>query len=69
MAKNIENRIRKVQEKLLPAKYLSIEDIIWILDHEERSDLTAEEKNRLEELRNLPTDPRLEQIIKSIEKC
>lgn len=64
MAKNIENRIKKVQEKLYPNKYRSIEDLLWIRDNAKRSNLTVEEMRKIEELRSLPVEPRIEQFFK-----
>ena len=66
MSKSIENRIKKVQEKISPNKYRSIEDILWVLNNEKRGDLTVEEKRKIEELKSLPVEPGLHGSLQQI---
>jgi len=66
MNKELKKRINKIEAKINPTRYATLEDIIHAQDIEEKEKRTPEEELKLKELRALPTDP---QLVKALMKA
>ena len=63
MSKGHKTRIDRIEGKLNPSKYATLEDIIHAQDLEEKEKRTPEEDLKLKELRSLPIDPQLKKAL------
>ena len=63
MSRELKNRMDRIEGKISPIRYATLEDIIHAQDIEEKEKRTPEEEQKLKELRSLPVDPRLERAI------
>jgi hypothetical protein len=66
MSKEFRNRMDRIEGKVSPSRYATLEDIIHAQDIEEKEKRTPEEELKLKELRSLPIDP---QLVKALMKA
>lgn len=67
MASNLKKRINRINEQVKPKRYQTIEDIIFRVHGGNKSDLTDEDRRRIEETKDLPLHPALERAFKCLE--
>ena len=67
MASNLKNRIDRIDKQVKPKRYATIDDLIFQAHCGDKENLTFEERQRIEETKDLPLHPKLEKAFKRIE--
>ena len=63
MSKELKHRMERIEERVSPPKYLTIEDKLRVIHLRRQKTLTPQETRILEELEGLPSSPTVEKAL------